>query len=831
MASSIDNRGISPQENSRQINAFSPTSQEPIFTREDSKTTSFDQIILNRLPLVAIGVVVGMVGGFFFHLRVVPVYSTSIDVHVVKKRGELNTALDSRAGFVEDYVSSQMAVIKSPEVMEGTADILEGDSDVTLVDNILGGAIPGTLGGIPKNLGDDKLPGPTDGSKNPQSLKRLPLGAQSKTELAAMIHSGIQLVQDEKRKVLIFNFKTSKYPEDTPKILLALVKAYQDYLRKIYDIGNDRSVQRMEGIITSTNTQFLQLQTEFRTKQENLKKIHPVGALKVNASLEDGVRKYEVLLADLKDRRDDLLARHGTRGVALPKNTGDGPLGSDASAMFITPDDATLDLLKLQKQLLLIDLGKDHPKMVKLQTQINYIEEVKKVRGTTIGKDGASKFTATDPLGREMELNSSRIAKYEEALQQAQNQQLTLKDDLEKEKELESQCKDLAIRIETARRKLETYEEIKNQIVLTKDHGGYEAKQISKISGPFPSGANRIVYMFVGGVLGLGCGVGLAYLADLTDRSFQTPDDIRKQLGLNILGHIPMIRVEDADRKPGSKLEDQLVTAHKPKSTEAEAYRGLRTSLYFSTQGRGNQVIQITSPNAGDGKSTLSCNMAISIAQSGKKVILIDADMRKPRVHKIFGLPNSDTGLSTLIEGESTLENSMFATEVTNLTLLPCGPRPSNPAELLTSPRFPELLVELREKFDFVLIDTPPILAVSDPCIVAPRVDGVIVNLLLNKGARGSAMRACEMLANIETRVLGLVINCFDANAKSGKYGYSYGYGYSYNYKYSYKYGYRYGYNYGYNDYTDVADEKNPSQINRKKNAQLPDKGSSVQKT
>lgn len=830
MASSIHTGVIAPQDNSRQINAFSPPLQEPTLTREDSKTSTLVQIVLKRLPLVTIGVVAGVVGGFFFHLRVVPVYQTSIDVHVVKKRGELNTVLDSRAGFVDDYVSSQIAVVRSPEVMEGTADILESDSDITLVDNILGGAIPGVLSGLPKTIGDEKLTGSTDGPKSGQTLKRLPLGAQTKAELAAMVHGGLQVVQDEKRKVLVLNFKTSKNPEDTPKVLLAVVKAYQDYLKKIYDIGNDRSVQRMEGIITSTNTQFLQLQTEFRNKQENLKKIHPVGALKVNAGLEDGVRKYELLLADLKDRRDDLLARHGARGVALPKNTGDGSLGSDTSTLFITPDDATLDLLKLQMQLLLIDLGKDHPKMVKLKTQINYIEEVKKARGTTIGKDG-SKFTATDPLGREMELNAARITKYEEALQQAQNQQLTLKDDLEKEKELEAQCKDLASRIEATRRKLETYEEIKNQIVLTKDHGGYEAKQISKVSGPFPSGANRIVYLFVGGVFGFGCGVGLAYLADLTDRSFQTPDDIRKQLGLNILGHIPTIRVEEVDRKPGSLLEDQLITAHKPKSTEAEAYRGLRTGLYFSTQGRGHQVIQITSPNAGDGKSTLSCNMAISIAQSGKKVILIDADMRKPRVNKIFGIPNTDKGLATYIEGQSTLEESMFATEVPNLTLLPCGPRPSNPAELLTSPQFPELLAQLREKFDFVLIDTPPILAVSDPCIVAPRVDGVIVNLLLNKGARASAIRACEMLANIETRVLGLVINCFDAHAKSGKYGYSYGYGYSYNYKYSYKYGYRYGYNYGYNDYTGYTEDSDPTQINRKNNQQLPDKASQSQKT
>jgi capsular exopolysaccharide synthesis family protein len=826
MASSIETRAFGSLEGSRQLSSISGPIQEPI-EKEAPKIGSWVQIALRRLPLILIGLVVGVVGGFFYHLRVVPTYQTSIDVHVVKKRGELNTAQDSRAGYVDDYVSAQSAVIKSPEVMESAAEILEGESDSanSLVDSILGGS---QTNDKKSTLG---IGGPGNESGKPiQSLKKLPLGASTKAELAAAVHGGLQVIQDEKRKVLVLNFKTIKNPEDTPKILLAVVKAYQEYLKKIYDIGSDRSVQRFEGIITSTNTQFLQLQTDFRAKSEALKKIHPVGAIKVNSGLEDSIKKYEVVLAELKDRRDDLLARSGSKGVLMPNTGTDGSSSGSGNNMplFLSADENTLDALNLQMKILLIDLGKDHHKVVKLRTQIEYLEEVKNKKAGLAKKDGQGKFVATDPIGREMELNDSRISKYETALQEAQKQQTSLKADLETERELEAQLKDLSTRIETTRKKLEMYEEFKNQIVLTKDHGGYEAKQISKINGPFPSGANRLVFLFVGGVFGLGCGLGLAYLAEVTDRSFQTPDDIRKHLGLSILGHIPTLRLNEDERKPGSKLEDQLITAHKPKSTEAEAYRGLRTGLYFSTQGKGHQVIQITSPNAGDGKSTLSCNLSISIAQSGKKVVLIDADMRKPRVNKIFGIPNSDKGLSTLIEGNSLLEESMFPTEVPNLFLIPCGPRPGNPSELLTSPRFPEILSELREKFDFVMVDTPPVLAVSDPCIVAPRVDGVIVNILLNKNARASATRACEMLANIETRVLGVVVNCFDSRQTTGKYGYgygyNYGYGYSYNYQYGYKYGYKYGYNYGYSDYKQYSDDTDPSQLKKPSRKQIDNK-------
>src|SRR5262249_50834335 len=143
--------------------------------------------------------------------------------------------------------------------------------------------------------------------------------------------------------------------------------------------------------------------------------------------------------------------------------------------------------------------------------------------------------------------------------------------------------------------------------------------------------------------LGLLAGVGLGYLAESSDKSFRTPQEIRRRLGLPVVGHIPtLVGDAEAARKvqAGQDVLDPLLCSHyRPKSVEAEAYRAVRTSLYFSTQGEGHKVIQVTSPDMGDGKSTLIANLAISIAQSGKKVLLIDGDCRRPRLHKIFALP------------------------------------------------------------------------------------------------------------------------------------------------------------------------------------------------
>jgi capsular exopolysaccharide synthesis family protein len=314
-------------------------------------------------------------------------------------------------------------------------------------------------------------------------------------------------------------------------------------------------------------------------------------------------------------------------------------------------------------------------------------------------------------------------------------------------------------------------------------------------------------------VAGIALGFGLAYLADFTDKSFRSPQEIQQRLGLTVIGHIPFIPDNTtADSAMHEHVAPALVAFHAPKSPEAEAFRGVRTSLYFSTQGRGHQVVQVTSPGMGDGKSTLIANLAISIAQTGRKTVLIDADFRRPRVHKLFPSINREVGMASVMAGDATLDDAIRPTIVPNLSLLPCGPRPANPAELLTSPRFQELLGEIRTRFDFVLIDTPPVLLVSDPCVVAPRVDGVILVIRLNKNNRPTAERAAEVLGGLGANILGVMVNDSDSGSPYG-YGYNkYGYGYRYNYRYGYgyRYNYRYSYQYGYGyqpAYADAADD------------------------
>ena len=263
---------------------------------------------------------------------------------------------------------------------------------------------------------------------------------------------------------------------------------------------------------------------------------------------------------------------------------------------------------------------------------------------------------------------------------------------------------------------------------MVKDYGGFEARVIA------PAGVGRKIFPILWSVFGASIflsllgGAGLAFLAEATDKSFRTLEEIRRRLGLPVMACIPFITADAARKKVavGGTFDPMLIAHYQPKSIVAEAYRGIRTALYFSDGGAGHKVVQFTSPAAGDGKSTVTANVAVSIAQSGKRTLLIDADLRKPRVQQIFSL-TAPVGLTSVISGEAEYVDAIQRSCVPNLSFLPCGPIPASPAELLTSPRFAELLQLFRDQYDYVLLDSPPVLAVTDAAVVAHHVDGVLL--------------------------------------------------------------------------------------------------------
>lgn len=215
---------------------------------------------------------------------------------------------------------------------------------------------------------------------------------------------------------------------------------------------------------------------------------------------------------------------------------------------------------------------------------------------------------------------------------------------------------------------------------------------------------------------------------------------------------------------------------YNPSSVIAEAYRTLRTNIEFSNVDEDLQIIMVTSAQPGEGKSTTVANLAIAYAQTNKRILLIDADMRKPTMHKVFGLTNR-VGLTSLLTGNRQIEDIPMECRVENLHILTSGPVPPNPSELLVSKKMAALLKELRSRYDIVLIDTPPVGLVSDAQILAGRSDGVVLVIDHGKVKRDLAIKAKAKLDHVKARILGVVLNNKSRKESKGYY-YSY-YGHS----------------------------------------------------
>lgn len=213
-----------------------------------------------------------------------------------------------------------------------------------------------------------------------------------------------------------------------------------------------------------------------------------------------------------------------------------------------------------------------------------------------------------------------------------------------------------------------------------------------------------------------------------------------------------------------------LITISNPRSPVAEAYRTLRTNMEFSNLDKNLGVILVTSAGAEEGKSTTLSNLAVTIAQSGKRVILVDADLRRPTLHQAFGLKNS-VGLTDMVRDETLLANPpMQETTVPNLRVLTSGQLPPNPAEILGSKRMSEILAALLERADMVLLDAPPVLAVTDAAVLSSKVDGVLLVVSAGKTKRESARKAQAQLEKINARVIGAVLNNVKADSSSQTY-------------------------------------------------------------
>jgi len=296
------------------------------------------------------------------------------------------------------------------------------------------------------------------------------------------------------------------------------------------------------------------------------------------------------------------------------------------------------------------------------------------------------------------------------------------------------------------------------------------------------SGPRTGLNLLIGCLVGLVGGVSLAFLFEYLDTSIRDPREIETMFRVPTLGLVPTRSALPAHLYgrplgPGAGSSGAygafaLVAHQATSSILAEAFRNLRTSVVYATPDRPPRTMLVTSLQEQDGKTSVSTNCAITLAQLGMgDVLLVDADMRHPDLHGILGVPQTP-GLSDLLVGGVGVTEVIRPTRIPGLFVIPAGPVPTNPAELLFSPRFTEALAVLGERFAHIVIDTPPMLGVSDTLVLAPRVEGVILVLRHGHTGRDAAQRAVQMLGAVRARLLGVVLNHADVRTTGGAYQY-----------------------------------------------------------
>ena len=292
--------------------------------------------------------------------------------------------------------------------------------------------------------------------------------------------------------------------------------------------------------------------------------------------------------------------------------------------------------------------------------------------------------------------------------------------------------------------------------------------------------------MIIALVVGLLLGLGAAFTADMLDNTVKNQEQAETVVGVPVLGMVPLMG-EKSNRKasPEEQRLRDLSVSHDTKSAAAEACRSIRTNLLFLSGDRPLKSLVVTSPGPQEGKTTTAINLAVTMAQAGARVLLVDTDLRRPRIHRAFGLANK-VGISSVIVGQQELDTVLTATEIPNLDVLACGPLPPNPAELLHTSRFAEIMRRCAERYDRVIYDSPPTSAVTDPVIIGNRADGVVLVIRAGHTTRGAAAFARRQLSDAKARILGTIVNSVDPTDPYYNYyyaqyyrNYAYGAGYS----------------------------------------------------
>jgi succinoglycan biosynthesis transport protein ExoP len=693
--------------------------------------------------VVAIFTLVGIAS-----LRTSRVYEASGKIAVNKPDNSLN--LQNSATFNLDYYD--------PSELETQVKILQSDDLALEVIHDL------NLDRRPE-FGGQASPSPSidlepDPLQDPGKASALLGGFTGNLRVAVSLNS----------RIIEIHYRSAD-PDLAASVVNTLMQTYiDDDRKKRYNSTMDAS-KWLEG-------QLVDMQMNVELSQEKLvkyQKEHEILGIdeKQNLTTEKLEELNKALTAAQSERMDkqsfyNLVQSGSPDAVATSATSLDSAVAQPESA-FLDSLLAKQADLKLQIADLNTQFGPAYPKLAQLNNQLKEIDtQIQAQMKKIVDKVHGQFMTA---LGREKLLSEA----------------------LDKQKQEANTLNESAIEYNMLKRDADTYRALYEGILEKLKEAGVSAGlrsnnfQIVDAARPpsYPIEPNIPRNLGFALVLGLASGIGWAFLREGMDNTIRTTEQAHLISGLPSLGMIPL-GSKSAREGPepkrlviaSSKEAVELVTQVRPQSQMAESYRALRTSLLLSNLGSPPKVIMVTSALPQEGKTTTSINCAVVLAQmmgqKGGRVLLIDADLRRPSIHKTLGMgPRS--GLSNVLTGTVKLDKAIAPTSILpNLFVLPAGTPPPDPAELLASTEMRDLLTELREQYDHIVVDTPPSLSVTDAVVLSPRADAVILVIRAEQTTKQSLLRARELLAQVNAKVVGVLLNAVDLSSPDYYYYYEY---------------------------------------------------------
>jgi capsular exopolysaccharide synthesis family protein len=719
---------------------------------------------------IALGALAGLALAVLYCVLFGPWYESTAQVLVLRKRLETSPISGPDQGRPqEDYLSTHILLITSPRVVgqavaRGKLQQLKEFREEDRLATQLQAWLPRGGGADESEGGDEK-------------------------RVARQIIRSLTVSRDPPRpginpsnEVLTLEFQ-GKVAEEGPAVLNAVIDSYQAFLKDTYRNINAETVQLiaqardvvqkdLEGKEAAYQKFLQETPTVWRSKDGSTVQEDRLFTIDARRSaLHVRQSEVEASLAMMENARksglNPLLVRGGTLGplAAAGGGAGQPPVGADPANggrnLRASLEEEMIGL-QLDEARLLGKYGSKHPEVEPVHARWEAVRRIVMPGAPAGGSPGAELESGKGFAKLKVELLKQELAdlKVEEQ---------SLGALFEREQQAASQSFLHGVQDEAHRKGIERsrllYDSILHrleEINSVREFGGYETQVI----GPPQRGELRLRKYRL--VLGLGLfgglllGAGSAYRAHSHDTRVRTPQEVRQVAGWPVVGEVPgatSARARCGKAGTNGKAHESLLDTHGPgTSAEAGAYRAVRAALSWRAAVEGYKVIQITSPTAGAGKTMLAVNLAAALAQAGKSVVVVDADFRRPRLHEVYQLPG-DVGLASVLAGGVTPEEAVRPCSLAGVAVLPCGRPPADQAELLASPRFKEVVDDLRRRYDFVLIDTPPLLEVPDPCIVAARVDRVLLSLRLSRTDRDQCRAARDLLADVGARVLGVVVS------------------------------------------------------------------------